>query len=107
MWVCAPPTPMTSAPPPSAHNPSHHRSGAPMNDPTSTTNFGSTDGVVRSSEQGGRSDALLPTPQVQNHAANLALLPDNSLGCVWFAGTQEGVPDISVWFSALDSGVWS
>ena len=32
------------------------------------------------------------------------LLPDNSLGCVWFAGTQEGVPDISVWFSALAPG---
>ena len=74
-----------------------------MTDPTGTT-FGSTDGVVRSSEQGGRSDALLPAPQVQNHAANLAVLPDNSLGCVWFAGTQEGVPDISVWFSALAPG---
>ena len=79
-----------------------------MNDPTGTIS-GSTDGVVRSSEQGGRSDALLPAPQVQNHAANLAVLPDNSLGCVWFAGTQEGVPDISVWFSALapDSDQWS
>ena len=74
-----------------------------MTDPTGTIS-GSTDGVVRSSEQGGRSDALLPAPQVQNHAANLALLPDNSLGCVWFAGTQEGVPDISVWFSALTPG---
>ena len=74
-----------------------------MTDPTGTI-LGSTDGVVRSSEQGGRSDALLPAPQVQNHAANLAFLPDNSLGCVWFAGTQEGVPDISVWFSALAPG---
>ena len=74
-----------------------------MTDPTGTIS-GSTDGVVRSSEQGGRSDALLPAPQVQNHAANLAVLPDNSLGCVWFAGTQEGVPDISVWFSALTPG---
>jgi predicted neuraminidase len=44
---------------------------------------------------------------VQNHAANLAVLPDDSLGCVWFAGTQEGVPDISVWFSRLDGSFWS
>jgi predicted neuraminidase len=56
----------------------------------------------------GRRQALLPAPRVQNHAANLAVLPDGSLGCVWFAGTQEGIPDISVWFSRLDiSGVWS
>src|SRR6476660_3496306 len=77
-----------------------------MTDPTGTIS-GSTDGVVRSSEQGGRRQALLPAPRVQNHAANLAVLPDDSLGCVWFAGTQEGVPDISVWFSRLDGGAWS
>lgn len=53
--------------------------------------------------------ALLPAPRVQNHAANLAVFPDGSLGCVWFAGTQEGVPDISVWFSTLRPGqtVWT
>jgi len=68
-----------------------------------------TDGVVRPTSEPGRRDALLPAPQVQNHAANLAVLPDGSLGCVWFAGTQEGVPDISVWFSRLDRArqAWS
>jgi predicted neuraminidase len=66
-----------------------------------------TDGVLRATDEPGRSQALLPAPQVQNHAANLAVLPDGSLGCVWFAGTQEGVPDISVWFSRLDGDVWS
>lgn len=67
------------------------------------------DGVLRDTDETGRSDAFLPAPQVQNHAANLAVLPDGSLACVWFAGTQEGVPDISVWFSRLESGaqVWS
>jgi predicted neuraminidase len=59
------------------------------------------------SSEAGRRQALLPAPQVQNHAANLAVLPDDSLGCVWFAGTQEGVPDISVWFSRLADGTWS
>ncbi len=41
----------------------------------------------------------LPTSTIQCHAANLLPLPDGSLGCVWFGGTQEGVADISVWFS--------
>ena len=67
------------------------------------------DGTLRSSPEPGRRDAILPAPRVQNHAANLAVLPDGSLGCVWFSGTQEGVPDISVWFSRLDAGAsrWS
>ena len=65
------------------------------------------DGVVRRTDESGRRQALLPAPQVQNHAANLAVLPDGSLACVWFAGTQEGVPDISVWFSRLDGDSWS
>ncbi|OZF36751.1 glycosyl hydrolase [Rhodococcus sp. 14-2496-1d] len=62
------------------------------------------DGAVRETSEPGRSDAFLPAPQVQNHAANLAILPDGALACVWFAGTQEGVPDISVWFSRLEAG---
>ncbi|AKS31118.1 sialidase family protein [Mycolicibacterium goodii] len=66
-----------------------------------------TDGAVRPTGEGGRRQALLPAPQVQNHAANLAVLPDGTLACVWFAGTQEGVPDISVWLSRLDRDVWS
>jgi predicted neuraminidase len=51
----------------------------------------------------------LPAPGVQSHAANLATLPDGSLGCVWFGGTQEGLSDICVWFSRLATGsrVWS
>ena len=79
-----------------------------MTTPSPATDTRSTDGVVRDVEA-GRRDALLPAPQVQNHAANLTVLPDGSLGCVWFAGTQEGVPDISVWFSGLapDADAWS
>jgi predicted neuraminidase len=72
-----------------------------------STDILATDGVLRATEEAGRRQALLPAPQVQNHAANLAVLPDDSLGCVWFAGTQEGVPDISVWFSRLDGQGWS
>ncbi len=61
------------------------------------------DGVVHT-VGAGRSDAYLPTATVQSHAANLMYFPDGTLGCVWFGGTQEGVPDISIWFSRLAPG---
>jgi len=72
-----------------------------------STDILATDGVLRATDEPGRRQALLPAPAVQNHAANLAVLPDDSLACVWFAGTQEGVPDISVWFSRLGEHGWS
>ena len=51
-----------------------------------------------------RQDAFLPSPCVQNHAANVMPLPGGDLACVWFGGTQEGIPDISVYFSRLATG---
>ncbi|WP_439552613.1 sialidase family protein [Falsiroseomonas sp.] len=56
-----------------------------------------------------RIEAFIPTPCVQNHAAFLMELPGGGLGCVWFGGTQEGVPDIAVRFSRLAPGAtrWS
>ncbi|MFI7481571.1 exo-alpha-sialidase [Kocuria sp. M1R5S2] len=66
-----------------------------------------TDGRLHA--DGDLTYAYLPAPTVQSHAANLMTLPDGRLGCVWFGGTQEGVPDISVWFSTLAPGAeaWS
>jgi predicted neuraminidase len=66
------------------------------------------DGVLRPVES-DRHDAYLPAPAVQSHAANLMPLPGGDIGCVWFSGTQEGVADISVWFSRLSPGAaaWS
>ncbi|WP_064696728.1 sialidase family protein [Rhizobium aegyptiacum] len=57
----------------------------------------------------GRADAYLPSPCIQNHAANLAFLPDGTLTCVWFGGTMEGMGDISIYMSRLapGSGRWS
>ncbi|MDM9624325.1 exo-alpha-sialidase [Rhizobium sp. S152] len=57
----------------------------------------------------GRSDAYLPSPCIQNHAANLAFLPDGTLTCVWFGGTMEGMGDISIYMSRLAPGAtqWS
>lgn len=55
----------------------------------------------------GRVDAFLPSPMVQNHAANLHFLPDGRLACVWFGGTMEGMGDISIYMSTLGSEGWS
>ncbi|MBU8812506.1 exo-alpha-sialidase [Mycolicibacterium goodii] len=77
-----------------------------MNTPTTAPSDSlCADGVVRPHLEPGRYDALLWPPHVQNHAANLTTMPDGSLACVWFSGTQEGVPDISVWFSRLPAGL--
>ena len=73
--------------------------------PNTTTDEYSTitpDGRVKRAD--GADFAYLPAPTVQSHAANLLTLPDGRLGCVWFGGTQEGVPDISIWFSTLEPG---
>ena len=48
-----------------------------------------------------RFEADIPAPCVQNHAANLMPLPNGDIGCVWFGGTQEGIADISIYFSRL------
>lgn len=56
-----------------------------------------------------RLDAMLPSGCPQNHAANLLPLPDGSLLCTWFGGTQEGIADISIYLSRLEKGAqtWS
>ncbi|MDO8360089.1 MAG: exo-alpha-sialidase [Devosia sp.] len=66
------------------------------------------DGILRPAGP-GRSEAWLPSATVQNHAANLAFLPDGTLTCVWFGGTMEGMGDISVYLSRLAPGAmqWS
>ncbi|MEU7747643.1 exo-alpha-sialidase [Nonomuraea sp. NPDC049158] len=68
------------------------------------------DGVIRVHDADpDRHEAYLIAPAVQNHAANLMALGNGDLGCVWFSGTQEGVADISIWFSRLEKGAeaWS
>ena len=60
--------------------------------------------IRQNTADGRRSDAYLPSPCVQNHAANLAFLPDGTLTCVWFGGTMEGMGDISVYMSRLMPG---
>lgn len=60
--------------------------------------------IIANPSKSGRSDAYLPSPCIQNHAANLAFLPDGTLTCVWFGGTMEGMGDISIYMSRLTPG---
>lgn len=55
-------------------------------------------------EDPARQVADLPSLCVQAHAANLMVLHDGSLGCVWFGGSMEGRSDISVFMSRLEPG---
>ena len=66
------------------------------------------DGVLRSVSP-VREDAFIPSPSPQNHAAFLSRLPDGTLACVWFGGTMEGMPDISIHISVLNetTKLWS
>ncbi|MCV9998842.1 exo-alpha-sialidase [Pararhizobium sp. YC-54] len=65
--------------------------------------------LLSNAAENHRFDAFLPSPCVQNHAANLAFLPDGTLTCVWFGGTMEGMGDISIYMSRLAAGstAWS
>jgi predicted neuraminidase len=56
-----------------------------------------------------RLECDIPSLCVQAHAANLMPLPNGDLACVWFGGSQEGVADISIYFSRLAKGsvCWS
>jgi predicted neuraminidase len=59
------------------------------------------DGLLRPVSE-GRMDAFIPSPSPQNHAAFLSRLPGGELASVWFGGTMEGMPDISIHMSVLD-----
>ncbi|KZL78528.1 glycosyl hydrolase [Colletotrichum tofieldiae] len=48
--------------------------------------------------------AAIPAATVQSHASNLLQLPDKSLLCAWFGGSQEGLPDVSIWLSRQEPG---
>ncbi|KXH36494.1 glycosyl hydrolase [Colletotrichum simmondsii] len=51
--------------------------------------------------------AAIPAATVQSHASNLLQLPDKTLLCAWFGGSQEGLPDISIWLSRQEPGTTS
>ncbi|KAB7896371.1 glycosyl hydrolase [Rouxiella sp. S1S-2] len=74
-----------------------------------TLNIDSIGFIKAAEDDAARMDAMLPSDCPQNHAANLLPMPDGSLLCAWFGGTQEGIADISIYMSRLDNGAraWS
>lgn len=65
------------------------------------------DGILRNGHM--MISAMIPSSCPQNHASNLLELPDGTLLCTWFGGTQEGVADISIYLARLEKGAgrWS
>lgn len=51
-----------------------------------------------------RRETFLPSSSVSTHASFLLRLANGDLGCVWFGGSQEGKPDVSIYFSRLPAG---
>ncbi|KKB06897.1 hypothetical protein VE25_20735 [Devosia geojensis] len=63
------------------------------------------DGTIRpASTDPSREEAFLPTHVAQAHAAFLLALRNGGLACTWFAGTEEGKPDVSIYFTRLPAG---
>ncbi|MCY8235234.1 sialidase family protein [Priestia endophytica] len=64
-----------------------------------------SDGKLKEVTEGlKRTESYLPSDCIQNHAANLLVLDNGDLLCTWFAGTQEGIPDIHIYMSRLKKG---
>jgi predicted neuraminidase len=63
------------------------------------------DGQIRAlTTDAGREEAFLPVHVAQSHASFLLTLSNGDIGCAWFAGTEEGKPDVSIYFSRLPKG---
>lgn len=63
------------------------------------------DGQIRPvSADPSREEAFLPTHAAQAHASFLLELSNGDLTCTWFAGTEEGKPDVSIYFTRLPAG---
>lgn len=63
------------------------------------------DGVLfRPHDDRHRVEAYLSPMGCENHAPNLLALPNGDLLCVWFAGSQEGISDVSIAMSRLPNG---
>ena len=73
--------------------------------PEASATAGLPDGLLRPhAEDPARLVADLPSLRVQAHAANLMVLADGTLACVWFGGSMEGRSDICVFMSRLAPG---
>ena len=66
-------------------------------------------GQLTTTAAAGRSETFLPSRSPSTHASFLLTLRNGDLAAVWFGGTQEGKPDVSIYFSLLEksSTQWS
>ena len=48
-----------------------------------------------------------PTPTPSCHASSIILLEDGNALAAWYGGTAEGDPDVLIWCSRRENGVWS
>ncbi|MED4599371.1 exo-alpha-sialidase [Paenibacillus validus] len=46
-------------------------------------------------------------PFASCHASHLTLLPNGDILAAWFAGSEEGADDISIWGSRREGGIWT
>lgn len=55
-----------------------------------------------------KADYLNPTPEAPAcHASTIVETESGSLAAAWFAGTQEGYPDVCIWFTRCEDGRWT
>ncbi len=47
----------------------------------------------------------LPTPEC--HASTLVALDDGNAIAAWFGGTRENSPDVLIWYSRREGGIWT
>lgn len=65
--------------------------------------------LFRTVDDQQRLEAFIPPMGHENHASNLATLPNGDLLCVWFAGSGEGMSDMTIAMSRLphDEAQWT
>ncbi|KAF7195430.1 hypothetical protein HII31_03322 [Pseudocercospora fuligena] len=61
-------------------------------------------GLTTKSHPLPHAECFIPAATPQCHASNLLILDNGDMLCVWFGGTQEGKPDISIYLSRKTQG---
>lgn len=75
-----------------------------LNNPMIELNDLTEDGKLYFNRRLGLAESLLPCDFETSHACDLQELPGGDLLCVWFAGSDEGNPDVSIVMSRLNAG---
>ncbi len=52
-------------------------------------------------------ERIFPFKEGECHASTVLLLADGTVLTAWFAGTREGAPDVQIWVSRRENGVWT